>query len=893
MGGNGGEQIIISRNDASESSQTTVEIKIKTLDSQTFTLRVDKRVPVPELKEQIASVTGVLSAQQRLICRGKVLNDDQLLSAYHVEDGHTLHLVVRQQQNSSDPPATDTTSSTGDEGSPDIVIGTFNVSGAFPDLTQLVSAILGSFGSGSEGSDLNQLHAEQPLTVPGLSGPINSSSPQSDQPYSIFVPVESLQSPVIPDLLTTLLLYLGNLRDEFIANAVGQDASSRNDAFYGSVLESAVCDSESGGVLTPELLAMVISSTRQLLLDEGAECLWQLEEQLSYQACVSDPLERSRIQSDAIRSGALIQSVGSSLLELGRAITTLQMGPTPADALVNAGNPVFVSSTGPNPIMVQRRRPLPPGGGSFGSIPVGSGSGLAGAGTYFVPGHPPRNIDIRIGRASFVARGESSSSQGQGQGGPVSLNNSVDYSGWEGQDGNPNNLGNSRDYQVQGIPTGIGSVSSGRSLVDQLLRSIFPGEHLNRNLPTSGSGSGSGLFPTISENIGARSNMASAEGTNSAQLQGFCCRAAPSPFAHTPQHAAMAEQTEKAFLKQPKVFLCSKKSGKGKAPGKGGNRYWKSIGLGFKTPREAVEGTYIDKKCPFTGDVSIRGRIIAGTCHSAKMMRTIIVRRNYLHWVKKYQRYEKRHSNIPAHISPCFRVKEGDHVIIGQPLSKTVRFNVLKVIPAGSSGRGKKAFTGIHSRLWSNRKGKEISRSSFREGGIREILLTAAFFRPSGKARTRKKTTEKAFLKQPKVFLCSKKSGKGKAPGKGGNRYWKSIGLGFKTPREAVEGTYIDKKCPFTGDVSIRGRIIAGTCHSAKMMRTIIVRRNYLHWVKKYQRYEKRHSNIPAHISPCFRVKEGDHVIIGQPLSKTVRFNVLKMIPAGSSGRGKKAFTGM
>lgn len=49
-------------------------------------------------------------------------------------------------------------------------------------------------------------------------------------------------------------------------------------------------------------------------------------------------------------------------------------------------------------------------------------------------------------------------------------------------------------------------------------------------------------------------------------------------------------------------------------------------------------GTYIDKKCPFTGTVSIRGRILAGTCHSAKMNRTIIVRRNYLHFVKKYQR---------------------------------------------------------------------------------------------------------------------------------------------------------------------------------------------------------------------------------------------------------------
>ncbi|KAJ4910512.1 40S ribosomal protein S11-3 [Raphanus sativus] len=161
--------------------------------------------------------------------------------------------------------------------------------------------------------------------------------------------------------------------------------------------------------------------------------------------------------------------------------------------------------------------------------------------------------------------------------------------------------------------------------------------------------------------------------------------------------AAMAEQTEKAFLKQPKVFLSSKISGKGKRPGKGGNRFSKNIGLGFKTPREAIQGTYIDRKCPFTGTVSIRGRILAGTCHSAKMQRTIIVRRNYLHFVKKYQRYEKRHSNIPAHVSPCFRVKEGDHVIIGQcrPLSKTVRFNVLKVIPAGASAFAKKAFTGM------------------------------------------------------------------------------------------------------------------------------------------------------------------------------------------------------
>ena len=27
-----------------------------------------------------------------------------------------------------------------------------------------------------------------------------------------------------------------------------------------------------------------------------------------------------------------------------------------------------------------------------------------------------------------------------------------------------------------------------------------------------------------------------------------------------------------------------------KVPGKGGQRYWKNVGLGFKTPKEAIEG---------------------------------------------------------------------------------------------------------------------------------------------------------------------------------------------------------------------------------------------------------------------------------------------------------------
>lgn len=84
------------------------------------------------------------------------------------------------------------------------------------------------------------------------------------------------------------------------------------------------------------------------------------------------------------------------------------------------------------------------------------------------------------------------------------------------------------------------------------------------------------------------------------------------------------------------------------------------------------------------------------------MHRTIIIRypkpvfasndsRDYLHYVKKYNRYEKRHKNLAAHVSPCFRIKEGDVVTVGQcrPLSKTVRFNVLKI---NRSDEGSKQF---------------------------------------------------------------------------------------------------------------------------------------------------------------------------------------------------------
>merc|ERR1711977_46100 len=146
------------------------------------------------------------------------------------------------------------------------------------------------------------------------------------------------------------------------------------------------------------------------------------------------------------------------------------------------------------------------------------------------------------------------------------------------------------------------------------------------------------------------------------------------------------DQLEKSFQRQSHIKSGFSRSAH-HSQKKYGLRWFKNIGLGLKTPRSAIEGTYIDKKCPFTGNVSIRGRILTGFIKSTKMYRTVVVRREYFHYVKKYRRYEKRHSNIPAHLSPCFRCKIGETVIIGQcrPLSKTVRYNVLRVIGSAST----------------------------------------------------------------------------------------------------------------------------------------------------------------------------------------------------------------
>lgn len=106
--------------------------------------------------------------------------------------------------------------------------------------------------------------------------------------------------------------------------------------------------------------------------------------------------------------------------------------------------------------------------------------------------------------------------------------------------------------------------------------------------------------------------------------------------------------------------------------------------------------------------------------------------------------------------------------------------------------------------------------------------------------------------------------------------------IALKKPKKSCD----DRNCPFHGTLSIRGRVLDGTVISAKMDKTIVVRRDYQWYVRKFKRYERRHSRINAHSPPCLGLKEGDRVRIAEcrPISKTVSFVVVEKMEEEKSG---------
>jgi len=89
-----------------------------------------------------------------------------------------------------------------------------------------------------------------------------------------------------------------------------------------------------------------------------------------------------------------------------------------------------------------------------------------------------------------------------------------------------------------------------------------------------------------------------------------------------------------------------------------------------------------------------------------------------------------------------------------------------------------------------------------------------------------------------------------------------------------------DRNCPVHGTLSARGTVLDGRVVSDKMQGTVIVQRDLMIKVKKYDRYKRSRSRIPAHNPPCIGAKAGDLVKIMEcrKLAKTVSFVVIEKL---------------
>ena len=103
-----------------------------------------------------------------------------------------------------------------------------------------------------------------------------------------------------------------------------------------------------------------------------------------------------------------------------------------------------------------------------------------------------------------------------------------------------------------------------------------------------------------------------------------------------------------------------------------------------------------------------------------------------------------------------------------------------------------------------------------------------------------------------------------------------NIGIDVKLPTKECE----DDLCPFHGTLPVRGRIIEGIITSDKMQKSVVVRRNFLFKVKKYDRYETRHGKVTARLPECLDAKQGDAVKVMEcrPLSRSISFVVIEKL---------------
>jgi hypothetical protein len=73
-----------------------IKIFVKSLNGQTIVLEIDMNDTIRKLKHKIYEKEGIPIETQRLTFLANILEDDQTISYYNIQNESTLHLILRQ-----------------------------------------------------------------------------------------------------------------------------------------------------------------------------------------------------------------------------------------------------------------------------------------------------------------------------------------------------------------------------------------------------------------------------------------------------------------------------------------------------------------------------------------------------------------------------------------------------------------------------------------------------------------------------------------------------------------------------------------------------------------------------------------------------------------------------
>lgn len=231
----------------------TLEVVIKSSNDMKYLVKIESEQTVLDLKKKIEEVSQIASVNQKLIYSGKILKEENIISFYKIQSGHTIHLVnnIAKQKEINGGEGTNangrTTQNTGIPTNMETGIGTFD---PFVDMnsagySQILSSLLQE-GDGRGGiPDLELL--SQTMSNTAFQQSVNAmlSNPQMLDYIINQNPQLRAMGPQIRDILQSLLFKQMLMNPQMMKSLMDMRLNTRRDNLFTPAFPSTTAATNS------------------------------------------------------------------------------------------------------------------------------------------------------------------------------------------------------------------------------------------------------------------------------------------------------------------------------------------------------------------------------------------------------------------------------------------------------------------------------------------------------------------------------------------------------------------------------------------------------------------------------------------------------------------------